>query len=86
MAKKINLKAEKAKRNQEYALQFKKKKKRGRGAGGAPRPSVSVTFAPPTPRDEHEVTCHACGSPTTVPFKPVNGKPVFCRPCFEKAG
>jgi CxxC-x17-CxxC domain-containing protein len=28
--------------------------------------------------------CDECGQPTTVPFLPVRGTPVFCRVCFSK--
>jgi CxxC-x17-CxxC domain-containing protein len=31
------------------------------------------------------VTCAACSTETTVPFKPRNGKPVLCYACFKKA-
>lgn len=77
MAKKINLKAEKAKRNQEYALQFKKKR----------RP-VARTIEPLAPRamaNGHEAVCNTCGTQTTVPFKPTPGRTVLCRPCFDRA-
>ncbi len=33
-------------------------------------------------REEYEVVCSACGQKTTVPFRPVQDRPVFCRPCF----
>jgi len=33
-------------------------------------------------RIETHVTCSQCGSDTTVPFKPTQGKPVLCRTCF----
>ena len=33
-------------------------------------------------RIETHVTCSECGSDTTVPFKPTQGKPVLCRTCF----
>ena len=33
---------------------------------------------------EIAVTCAECGAPTTVPFKPTQGRPVLCRFCFEK--
>ncbi len=36
------------------------------------------------PRASFPVTCSACGAQTTVPFEPVNGKPVYCRDCFDK--
>lgn len=37
------------------------------------------------PHDEARVTCAECGTETTVPFKPRNGKPVLCYACFRKA-
>jgi CxxC-x17-CxxC domain-containing protein len=33
-------------------------------------------------RIEVNVTCARCGEPTTVPFYPSQGRPVYCRPCF----
>ncbi|MBD3361600.1 DNA-directed RNA polymerase [Candidatus Woesearchaeota archaeon] len=36
------------------------------------------------PREEHKATCSECGKECTVPFKPTEGKPVFCRDCFQK--
>jgi CxxC-x17-CxxC domain-containing protein len=35
-------------------------------------------------RSETRTTCSACGSETTVPFKPTQGRPVLCRSCFQK--
>lgn len=32
----------------------------------------------------YEVTCSACGVRTSVPFKPVNDKPVYCPDCYRK--
>ena len=34
----------------------------------------------------HRATCSNCGKPCEVPFKPVNGKPVYCKECFSKMG
>jgi CxxC-x17-CxxC domain-containing protein len=31
---------------------------------------------------ETRTTCSQCGKDTTVPFKPTQGRPVFCRECF----
>ena len=31
----------------------------------------------------HQVICADCGTPTTVPFLPTSGKPVYCRSCFS---
>ena len=30
----------------------------------------------------HDAVCAECDSPTTVPFRPVPGRPVYCRSCF----
>ena len=30
------------------------------------------------------VTCSKCHKPTSVPFTPTPGRPVFCRDCFSK--
>ena len=35
-------------------------------------------------RSETRTTCSACGTETTVPFKPTQGRPVLCRACFQK--
>ena len=35
-------------------------------------------------RTETRTTCSECGEPTTVPFKPTQGRPVLCRSCFQK--
>jgi len=36
------------------------------------------------PRQMFAVTCADCGSETTVPFKPREGRPVYCKDCFTK--
>jgi CxxC-x17-CxxC domain-containing protein len=30
------------------------------------------------------MTCSACGKETTVPFRPTQNRPVFCRDCFRQ--
>lgn len=35
-------------------------------------------------REETSVMCSQCGRETTVPFKPTQGRPVFCRECFDQ--
>jgi len=32
---------------------------------------------------ETQAVCSQCGKETTVPFKPTQGRPVFCRECFQ---
>jgi CxxC-x17-CxxC domain-containing protein len=34
-------------------------------------------------RVETMTKCSQCGRETTVPFKPTQGRPVFCRECFQ---
>ena len=36
------------------------------------------------PRDMHKATCSDCGQECEVPFKPTEGRPVYCRNCFQK--
>ena len=36
------------------------------------------------PREMHDVTCSECGAQTQVPFKPAEGRPVFCKDCYMK--
>ena len=36
------------------------------------------------PRESHKATCSECGQECTVPFKPTEGKPVYCRDCYQK--
>jgi len=36
------------------------------------------------PREMHKATCSECGKECEVPFKPTEGKPVYCRDCFAK--
>ncbi len=51
------------------------KSKRGQGSG-----SGSGSFQ----RSETKTTCSQCGKETTVPFKPTQGRPVYCRECFQQ--
>jgi CxxC-x17-CxxC domain-containing protein len=32
----------------------------------------------------HDATCSQCNAQTKVPFKPIEGKPVYCRDCYMK--
>lgn len=36
------------------------------------------------PREMHKAVCTECGKECEVPFKPTEGKPVYCRDCFAK--
>jgi CxxC-x17-CxxC domain-containing protein len=35
------------------------------------------------PRQMFDVTCSNCGREAQVPFRPTNGKPVYCSDCFR---
>jgi CxxC-x17-CxxC domain-containing protein len=35
-------------------------------------------------RSETRTSCSQCGTETTVPFKPTQGRPVLCRQCFQQ--
>ncbi len=49
----------------------------GGGGGGGGRGGFGG------PREEHEAVCASCGVTTTVPFKPTQDRPVYCRDCFR---
>jgi CxxC-x17-CxxC domain-containing protein len=34
-------------------------------------------------REMYSAVCAQCGKETTVPFKPNNEKPVYCRECYQ---
>ena len=34
------------------------------------------------PREMHKATCAECKKECEVPFKPTEGKPVYCKECF----
>ncbi|MFH1290465.1 MAG: CxxC-x17-CxxC domain-containing protein [Nanoarchaeota archaeon] len=45
----------------------------GRGGGG---------FS--GPREMHKAVCDECKKECEVPFKPTEGKPVYCKECYAK--
>lgn len=52
----------------------------GGGGGGG------YSSAPPPRRNDRELfpaTCAECGVETRVPFRPTQGKPVYCSDCFR---
>jgi len=36
------------------------------------------------PREMHKIKCADCGNEAEVPFKPTEGRPVYCRECYDK--
>jgi len=53
------------------------KAKRAEGGGGGGGNGGQM-------RSETKTTCSQCGKETTVPFRPTQGRPVFCRECFQQ--
>ena len=53
----------------------KRKAQSGSGGGGG--------YGGGAPRESFEAVCAECGVTTTVPFKPTQGRPVYCRDCFR---
>ena len=39
---------------------------------------------PSRERVETSALCSQCGKATTVPFKPTQGRPVYCKECFQQ--
>ncbi|MBA7507036.1 hypothetical protein ES706_05752 [subsurface metagenome] len=35
------------------------------------------------PREMHKTICSDCGKECEVPFKPAEGRPVYCRECLQ---
>lgn len=68
------------------------------GAGGRPkyggsnsRPSFGKrAFGSGRRNDKpmtlHKATCAECGKTCEVPFRPIAGKPVYCKECFDRKG
>jgi CxxC-x17-CxxC domain-containing protein len=80
-------------------MAFKKEAKKfgrdspGRSFGGGRRPPASFGRDRPSvgrggytkkPFETFEAECENCGVTCDLPFKPTNGKPVYCRDCFKK--
>jgi len=53
----------------------------GRSSGGGGSGGFRRDFGP---REMHKATCSECGQECEVPFKPTEGKPVFCKECYKK--
>ena len=52
-----------------------------RGGGGGGGGGFRRDFGP---REMHKATCSECGNECEVPFKPSEGKPVYCKECYMK--
>ncbi len=67
----------------------------GKNFGSSSRPSfgdrgVRKPFAKKSWGDKpvtlHKAECSSCNALCEVPFRPVSGKPVFCKNCFVRTG
>lgn len=58
--------------------------RRPQGSGSSPRGGYGGGGSARPQRQSFDVICAACGTPTTVPFEPTQGREVFCRDCFRK--
>lgn len=55
----------------------------GRGFGG-PRRDFGARRFNDGPREMHKAICSECKKECEVPFKPTEGKPVYCKDCYAK--
>ena len=54
-----------------------------KASGGGGRGRMGYAGGAQGPREMHAATCSGCGKDTEVPFKPTEGRPVYCRECFQ---
>ncbi|SHG53970.1 CxxC-x17-CxxC domain-containing protein [Thermosyntropha lipolytica DSM 11003] len=62
---------------------FENEPKRCKECRGARRSSSSSSRSSRAPREMYSAVCASCGADTKVPFKPVDGRPVYCMDCFQ---
>jgi CxxC-x17-CxxC domain-containing protein len=62
---------------------FRNEPKRCRGCKAARAQSGGNSMRGAAPRIETRTVCSQCGKETSVPFKPTQGRPVYCRDCFQ---
>ncbi|MBI3662077.1 MAG: zinc-ribbon domain containing protein [Acidobacteria bacterium] len=63
---------------------FKNEPKRCKGCKSRRGTSTNTNTTGNFQRAETRTTCSQCGKETTVPFKPTQGRPVYCRECFQQ--
>ena len=54
-----------------------------KASGGGGRGRMGYAGGSQGSREMHSATCSGCGKDTEVPFKPTEGRPVYCRECFQ---
>lgn len=62
---------------------FKNEPKRCKGCKTTRAQGAEMGVGTPQ-RVETRTVCSQCGKETTVPFKPTQGRPVYCRECFQQ--
>lgn len=55
----------------------------GGGGGGYSSGGGGYGSRDRAPREMFTATCSNCGNEARVPFRPTNGKPVYCSDCFR---
>ncbi len=64
--------------------QFKNEPKRCKACKTKRVAVLGAAPAQPYAKVETRTVCSQCGKETTVPFRPTQGRPVFCRECFQQ--
>jgi CxxC-x17-CxxC domain-containing protein len=64
--------------------QFKNEPKRCKACKSKRASAVGAPNSGSYAKVETRTLCSGCGKETTVPFKPTQGRPVFCRECFQQ--
>ena len=54
------------------------------GSGGFNRGGGGFRDFNSGPREMHKAVCSECKQECEVPFKPTEGKPVYCKDCYAK--
>jgi CxxC-x17-CxxC domain-containing protein len=69
-----------------YDKHFKNEPKRCKNCKAKRVSTLGVATGPAqgNGRVETRTNCSQCGKETTVPFRPTQGRPVFCRECFQQ--
>ena len=64
--------------------QFKNEPKRCKPCKAKRATALGIATPGAYPKVETRTVCSECGKETTVPFKPTQGRPVYCRECFQQ--
>ena len=59
-------------------------RKSGRDSGSTDFSSFNQGRFHSSPREMHKAICADCGKECEVPFRPKEGRPVYCKECYAK--